>query len=104
MSSKAFLGSMQNIKANHVIQIKDLVNCAVAPYANAIAVTGSKNIKPEKDKPKNLASATVQLAQSAYLRGQQLNFVVDLKHPRDIQRDPGCWVQLMRKESYIAGE
>ncbi|KAG0006717.1 hypothetical protein BGZ65_004797 [Modicella reniformis] len=104
VSSKTFLGGMQDIKTNHVVQLKDLVNCAVAPYANPVASTGSTNIKPDTNKPKNLATATVQLAQSAYMPGQQLSITVELTHPKSIRRDPGCWIQLLRKESYFAGE
>lgn len=104
ISSKGFLGSMQDIKANLVLQLKNLINCAIAPYADPITSTGSGNTKPETNKPKNLATATVRLPQSAFMRGEQLNITIDLTHPRSIQRDPGCWILLQRKENYSAGK
>ncbi|KAF9353558.1 Arrestin domain-containing protein 1 [Mortierella sp. NVP85] len=104
VSSKGFLGSMQDTKTNLVLQLKNLVNCAIAPYADPITNTGSGNIKPDTNKPKNLATATVKLPHSAFMRGQQVNITIDLTHPRHIQRDPGCWILLQRKESYYAGK
>lgn len=103
VSSSTFLGGMQNIKANRAVEIKDLVNCAVVPYSNPISMTGSKNIK-DTNKTKNLAIATVKLGQSAYLHSQQIQVTIELSHPKSIQRDPGCWIQLLRRECYFAGE
>ncbi|KAF8928994.1 hypothetical protein BGZ58_009242 [Dissophora ornata] len=102
--SKAFLGGMQETKANHAIRLKDLTNCARDPFSTPVSITGSSNIKPDTNKDKNLASATIQLARSAYLHGELLHIAINLQHPRDIQRDPGCWIQLLRKECYQAGE
>ncbi|KAF9163546.1 Arrestin domain-containing protein 1 [Mortierella sp. AD011] len=104
ISSKTFLGGMQDVKANYVVQVKDLVNCTIQPYSEPITVNGSSNTKPDSNKPKNLASATVQLSRSAYLKGQPLHLSINMAHPRSIQRDPGCWIQLLRKESYNAGK
>lgn len=95
---------MQEIKANKILQLQDLVSCALEPYCNPVTVKGSSNVKPDTNKPKNLASAAVNLSQSAFLKGQKIQIVIDLAHPRALHRDPGCWVQLIRKESYCAGE
>ncbi|KAG0370734.1 hypothetical protein BGZ54_004472 [Gamsiella multidivaricata] len=104
VSSKTFLGGMQETETNQTVQLKDLINCSQEPYSNPISVVGSSNTKPQTNKPKNLASATVQLSQSAYMKGQRLPITIDLAHTKGIQRDPGCWIQLLRKERYHAGE
>ncbi|KAG0053468.1 hypothetical protein BGZ83_001012 [Gryganskiella cystojenkinii] len=104
VASKSFLGSMQEIKSNKTVQVQDLVSCRLEPYCNPVAVQGSSNTKPDTNKPKNLASATVHLPQSAFVKGQNIQIVLDLAHPRAFHRDPACWIQLVRKESYRAGE
>jgi hypothetical protein len=95
---------MQEIKSNRTVQLQDLVSCALEPYCNPVAAQGSSNIKPSTNKPKNLATATVSLNQSAFLKGQTIKIALDLAHPRVLHRDPACWIQLIRKESYCAGE
>lgn len=104
VTSKGFLGGIQELKANKVIELKDLINCAQEPYSNSTVITGSSNIKPATNKPKNLALATVTIAKSAYLKGQSILIDIDMSHPNTIQRNPGCWIQLIRKENYHAGE
>ncbi|CAO3563039.1 unnamed protein product [Mortierella alpina] len=104
ITQKTFLGGMQEIKSNLTIQLKDLINCALEPYCNPASAQGSSNVKPETNKPKNLAKANVQLAQSSCVQGQTLQIAIDLSHPKKIQRDPGCWIKLIRKEHYYAGE
>ncbi|KAF9960509.1 hypothetical protein BGZ72_006734 [Mortierella alpina] len=104
ITQKTFLGGMQEIKSNLTIQLKDLVNCAVDPYCNPASAQGSSNVKPDTNKPKNLAKANVQLAQSSCVQGQALQIAIDLAHPKKIQRDPGCWIKLIRTEHYYAGE
>ncbi|KAF9117153.1 hypothetical protein BGX27_000002 [Mortierella sp. AM989] len=103
IASKSFLGSMQETKTSQVIQIKDLINCMHQPYSNPVSANGSSNTKPGTNKAENLATATVQLTRSGYLKGQTLNVSISLSSPRKIQRDPGCWIQLLRKENYSAG-
>lgn len=104
VTSKGFLGGIQELKVNKAIELKDLINCAQEPFSNSTVITGSSNIKPATNKPKNLALATVTLAKSAYLKGQSILIDIDMSHPNSIQRNPGCWVQLIRKENYHAGE
>ncbi|KAF9195238.1 hypothetical protein BGZ50_004876 [Haplosporangium sp. Z 11] len=104
ITSKTFLGGIQEIKANHTVQLRDLINCALPPYSTSASVLGSSNTKPDSNKAKDLATANALLACSAYLAGQQLSVALELTHPKKICRDPGCWVQLIRKEHYCAGE
>ncbi|KAF9281769.1 hypothetical protein BGZ68_006440 [Mortierella alpina] len=104
ITQKTFLGGIQEIKSNLTIQLKDLINCALEPYCNPASAQGASNVKPETNKPKNLAIANVQLAQSSCVQGQALQVTIDLSHPKKIQRDPGCWMKLIRKEHYYAGE
>ncbi|KAF9573243.1 hypothetical protein EC968_008881 [Mortierella alpina] len=104
ITQKTFLGGMQEIKSNLTIQLKDMINCALEPYCSPSSAQGSSNVKPETNKPKNLASANVQLPQSSCVQGQTLQIAIDLSHPKKIQRDPGCWIKLIRKEHYYAGE
>ncbi|KAF9206555.1 hypothetical protein BGZ49_002224 [Haplosporangium sp. Z 27] len=104
ITSKSFLGNMQEIKANTVIHLKDLINCLIQPYSDPVIANGSSNTKPDTDKDKNLASAQVNISRSAFLKGQLLHLTINLSHPKGIQRDPGCWIQLLRKETYQAGK
>ncbi|KAG0293649.1 hypothetical protein BGZ98_002094 [Dissophora globulifera] len=104
MTSPGFMGGMQETKATKVIQIRDLINVKAEPYSDPIIVKGSSNLKPNSDAPKHYATATVKLSRSAYLKGQQLHVEIDLYHPNKIRRSPGCFFQLIRKESYHAGE
>ncbi|KAG0347799.1 hypothetical protein BG005_011890, partial [Podila minutissima] len=104
VTTKGFLGGIQELKLNKVVELKDLINCAQEPYSNSTVVTGSSNTKPATNKPKNLALATITLARSAYLRGQTISIDIDMSHPNTIQRNPGCWIQLLRLENYHAGE
>ncbi|KAG0253120.1 hypothetical protein BG011_006532 [Mortierella polycephala] len=104
ITSKTFLGGMQELKANHTVQLKDLINCALPPYSASASVLGSSNTKPVTNKAKNLITANVQLASSAHLAGQQLSVALELTHPKKIHRDPGCWIQLIRKEHYYGGD
>ncbi|KAG0318312.1 hypothetical protein BG000_004278 [Podila horticola] len=104
VTTKGFLGGIQELKANKVVELKDLINCAQEPFSNATIVTGSSNTKPATNKPKNLALATITLAKSAYLRGQTISIDIGMSHPNTIQRNPGCWIQLIRMENYHAGE
>ncbi|KAG0064475.1 hypothetical protein BGZ92_005771, partial [Podila epicladia] len=104
VTTKGFLGGIQELKVNKVVELKDLINCAQEPYSNSIIVTGSSNTKPATNKPKNFALATITLAKSAYLKGQVISIDIDMSHPNTIQRNPGCWIQLLRMENYHAGE
>ncbi|KAF9438243.1 hypothetical protein BGZ76_009074 [Entomortierella beljakovae] len=102
--TKNFFGSMHETKANQVLKIKDLINCASQEYSTSVSYKGSSNIKPDTNKIKNLATANVQLSRSAFMKSQTLNLNISLGYPRKLQRDPGCWVQLVRKEIYSAGD
>ncbi|ORZ23918.1 hypothetical protein BCR41DRAFT_384983 [Lobosporangium transversale] len=104
ITSKSFLGNMQETKTNYIVHVKDLINCLVEPYSTPISIVGSSNTKPDTNQPENLAIATVQLSRSAFLKGETLSVEIDLSHPKKLQRDPGCWVQLIRNEKYHAGE
>ena len=95
---------MQETKTNCTIQIKDLVNCVNPPYSNPTSESGSSNIKPNSNKTTNIASATVELQRSAYLKGQLLHVNIGIRYPKSFKRDPSCWIQLVRKDSYRAGE
>ncbi|KAG0010018.1 hypothetical protein BGZ82_003733, partial [Podila clonocystis] len=104
VTTKGFLGGVQELKVNKVVELKDLINCAQEPFSNSTVVTGSSNTKPATNKPKNLAMATITLAKSAYLKGQAISINIDMSHPNTIQRSPGCWIQLIRMENYHSGE
>ncbi|KAG0026104.1 hypothetical protein BGZ81_006611 [Podila clonocystis] len=104
VTTKGFLGGVQELKVNKVVELKDLINCAQEPFSNSTVVTGSSNTKPATNKSKNLALATITLAKSAYLKGQAISINIDMSHPNTIQRNPGCWIQLIRMENYHAGE
>ncbi|KAG0226940.1 hypothetical protein BGW42_003294 [Actinomortierella wolfii] len=104
ITSKGFMGGMQEQKRVKQINIRDLINCMAAPHTDPIQFTESFNLKPSSNKPKDNVSAKVQLARSAFLPGQQLCADIDFVHPVSINRNPACWVQLVRKERYQAGE
>ncbi|KAF9093393.1 Arrestin domain-containing protein 2 [Mortierella sp. AD031] len=92
VTSTKFLGGVQDTKVNKTIDLVDHVHDA--NYSNPVSIMGSCSIK--------LATATVSIARSAYRPGQLLTLSVDLAHSQKIRRDPGCWIQLIRKESYSA--
>ncbi|KAF9105478.1 Arrestin domain-containing protein 2 [Mortierella sp. GBA35] len=92
VTSTKFLGGVQDTKVNKTIELVDHVHDA--NYSNPVSIMGSCSIK--------LATATVSIARSAYRPGQLLTLSVDLAHSQKIRRDPGCWIQLIRKESYSA--
>ncbi|KAF9586287.1 hypothetical protein BGW38_007418 [Lunasporangiospora selenospora] len=104
MTATGFLGSMQEHKTTQQVQLKDLINIQAEPYSDSLLVESSVKTKAQSTRTKDFASVKVQLARSAFLRGQQLSVVIDISHPRKIRRSPGCWVQLIRKEHYYAGE
>ncbi|KAF9168324.1 hypothetical protein DFQ26_009543 [Actinomortierella ambigua] len=104
LSSKGFLGGMQEQKSVKQINIRDLINCTAAPHVDPVQNSASFNLKPKTNKPKNVASATVQLGRSAFLPGQQLKVDIKFVHPAGHSRHPACWLQLIRKERYQAGE
>jgi hypothetical protein len=98
------MGGVQELKATQAIQLKDLINIRVTPYSNPVSITGSSSIKPNSTKQKDMAIATVNLTRAAYLRGQEVEIEIDLKHPSKINRNPGCYIQLIRRQNFYAGE
>ncbi|KAF9977537.1 hypothetical protein BGZ73_005666 [Actinomortierella ambigua] len=104
ITSKGFLGGMQEQKCVKQIIIRDLINCTAAPHSDSVQQSESFNLKPKTNKPKNVVSATVQLARSAFLPGQQLKVDVNFVHPIGFNRNPACWIQLVRKERYQAAD
>ncbi|KAF9139672.1 Arrestin domain-containing protein 2 [Linnemannia schmuckeri] len=102
VTSTKFLGGVQDIKFNKNIDLVDHVHDS--NYSNAVSIVGSSNTKLYTNNDRHLATATVSIARSAYRPGQVLTLSVDLAHPQKIRRDPGCWIQLIRKESYFAKE
>jgi hypothetical protein len=97
-----FLGGVQDINKHKEIDLVDHVHDS--NYSNAVSIVGSSNTKMYTNNDRHLATATVSIARSAYRPGQVLTLSVDLAHPQKIRRDPGCWIQLIRKESYSAKE
>ncbi|KAI1318197.1 Arrestin domain-containing protein 3 [Mortierella claussenii] len=104
LTSTGLMGGMQELKETLTIPIKDLINVSVAPYSAPVSVKGSSSLNSGGHNPRDLATAVVKLSRSAYLKGQHVQIEIDLYHPSKIQRNPGCFIQLIRKESYFAGE
>ncbi|KAF9537170.1 hypothetical protein EC957_008700 [Mortierella hygrophila] len=102
VTSTKFLGGVQDIKFNKNIDLVDHVHDS--NYSNPLSIVGSSNTKMYTSNDRHLATAAVSIARSAYRPGQVLTLSVDLAHPQKIRRDPGCWIQLIRKESYSAKE
>ncbi|KAF9953830.1 hypothetical protein BGZ65_004440, partial [Modicella reniformis] len=104
LTSLGFKGTMRNLKASQAIVFKDLINVKVEPYSLPVFAKGKSNLRPEANDPKNIATASVKVSRSAYLKGQKIHMEIDLYHPSKIQRNPGCFIQLIRRESYYAGD
>ncbi|KAF9143743.1 hypothetical protein BGX30_014901 [Mortierella sp. GBA39] len=104
MTSVGFMGGVQELKATKTIQLKDLINIRVTPYSENVAITGFSNTKPGSTKRKDMAVATVKLARAAYLRGQVVDIEIDLSHPSKINRKPGCYIQLVCRQYFYAGD
>ncbi|KAF9298686.1 hypothetical protein BGZ74_009272 [Mortierella antarctica] len=105
VTTAGFLGVVQEIKAEKPVVLKDLINIQMSPYSDPVSMIGSDSTTGDKDpKGKATAVATVRLSRSAYLKGQVVDIEIDLSHPSRITRNPGCWIQLMRKEYYYAGD
>ncbi|KAG0258071.1 hypothetical protein BGZ95_005062 [Linnemannia exigua] len=103
MTSAGFLGGVQELKATQAIQLKDLINIRVTPFSEPVSITGSSSIRPSSTKQKDMAIATVNLARAAYLRGQNIDIEIDLKHPSSkINRSPGCYIQLVCRQNFYA--
>ncbi|KAG0276130.1 Arrestin domain-containing protein 2 [Linnemannia exigua] len=95
-----FLGGVQDFNKHKNIDLVDHVHDA--NYSNPVSIIGSSNTKMYTNNDRHLATASVSIARSAYRPGQLLTLAVDLAHPQKIRRDPGCWIQLIRKEYYSA--
>ncbi|KAF9426959.1 Arrestin domain-containing protein 3 [Podila epigama] len=105
ITSPGFLGAVQELKTEKQITIKDLINIQIPPYSNPITISGTSTATDEPDPTgKKTAKATVRLERSAFLNGQTVPIEIDLNHPKKISRNPGCWIQLLRKDSFLAGE
>ncbi|CAO3568557.1 unnamed protein product [Mortierella alpina] len=104
MISEGFLGLMMDSKVSRSVPVRDLINIRLQPYSNPISVQGRSFVEPMSNDPKDLATATVHLSRSAYLKGQIMHIDIDLSHPVNISRSPGCFIQLIRKEQYFAGD
>ncbi|KAG0028546.1 hypothetical protein BGZ81_004628 [Podila clonocystis] len=105
VTSPGFLGAVQEIRTEKPIILKDLINIQMSPYSDPVSMTGSDSTTGNRDPlGKATAVATVRLSRSAYLKGQIVDIEIDLSHPSKITRNPGCWIQLMRKEYYYAGD
>ncbi|KAK5808689.1 hypothetical protein F5H01DRAFT_350271 [Linnemannia elongata] len=104
MTSAGFMGGVQELKATQTIQLKDLINIRVTPYAEPVAITGSSTTKPGSTKQKDMAVATVKLSRAAYLKGQVVDIEIDLSHPSKITRNPGCYIQLVCRQHFYAGD
>ncbi|KAF9912300.1 Arrestin domain-containing protein 2 [Linnemannia zychae] len=100
VTSTKFLGGVQDIKFNKSIDLVDHVHDA--NYSRPVSIVGSSNTKLYTNNDRHLATASVSIPRSAYRPGQVLTLAVDLAHPQKIRRDPGCWIQLIRKEYYSA--
>lgn len=95
---------MQSLKASQTITVKDLINVKAEPYSSPVFAKGNSNLRPDTNDPKNIATASIKVSHSAFLKGQKVHLEIDLYHPSKIQRNPGCFIQLIRKECYYAGE
>lgn len=104
MASAGFMGGVQELKATQTIQLKDLINIRVPPYSEPVAITGSSSIKPGSTRQKDMAVATAKLSRAAYLKGQVVDIEIDLSHPSKISRNPGCYIQLVCRQHFYAGE
>ncbi|KAG0221524.1 hypothetical protein BGX31_009763 [Mortierella sp. GBA43] len=102
--SKGFLGKIRSLKASQTITIKDLINVKVEPYSLPVLARGKSNLQPDTNDPRNFATASVKLPRSAFLKGQKVQIEIDLYHPSKIQRNSGCIIELIKKESYYAGD
>ncbi|KAK3827446.1 MAG: hypothetical protein J3Q66DRAFT_320290 [Benniella sp.] len=104
LTSSGFLGMKNHLKTSQNITIRDLINVKVEPYSLPFIAKGSSNLQPRGNDPKDMATASVKVASSAFLKGQKVHMEIDLYHPSKIRRNPGCFIQLIRKESYNAGD
>lgn len=104
MASAGFMGGVQELKATQTIQLKDLINIRVPPYSEPVAITGSSSIKPGSTRQKDMAVATAKLSRAAYLKGQVVDIEIDLSHPSKISRNPGCYIQLVCRQHFYAGD
>ncbi|KAG0212252.1 hypothetical protein BGX28_006605 [Mortierella sp. GBA30] len=104
MISGGFMGLVQELKASLAITVRDMINIRLQPYSAPVVVKGESNTQPKSNKPRDLAIAAVSLSRSAYLKGQVVHIEIDLSHPSKINRNPGCFIQLIRKEQYYAGD
>ncbi|KAG0036779.1 cyclin B1 interacting protein 1, E3 ubiquitin protein ligase [Podila clonocystis] len=99
VTSPGFLGAVQEIRTEKPVILKDLINIQMSPYSDPVSMTGSDSTTGNRDPiGKATAVATVRLSRSAYLKGQVVDIEIDLSHPSKIARNPGCWIQLMRKD------
>ncbi|KAF9988762.1 Arrestin domain-containing protein 2 [Mortierella antarctica] len=104
MISEGFMGLMTDLKTSRPVTVRDLINIRLQPYSDPVSIQGRSYIKPRSNNPTDLATATVHLSRSAYLKGQIMHIDIDLSHPANISRSPGCFIQLIRKEQYFAGD
>ncbi|KAG0324348.1 hypothetical protein BG000_002253 [Podila horticola] len=105
VTTSGLLGAVHEIKTEKPVILKDLINIQMSPYSDPVSMTGSDSTTGDKDpRGKATAVATVRLSRSAYLKGQVIDIDIDLSHPSKISRNPGCWIQLLRKEYYYAGD
>ncbi|KAF9915985.1 hypothetical protein BX616_004904 [Lobosporangium transversale] len=104
LTSEGIVLGMQELKTSHTILVKDLINVNAAPYNTPTSIKGSSNLKPKGSNSKDVATAIIKLSRTAYLKGQKLQLEIDLYHPTKLQRNPGCFIQLICKEDYFAGE
>ncbi|KAG0287124.1 hypothetical protein BGZ96_008905 [Linnemannia gamsii] len=104
MTSAGFMGGVQELKATQNLQLKDLINIRVPPYSDSVSITGSSSIKPGSIREKDMAIATVKLSRAAFLRGQVVDIEIDLKHPAKINHSPGCYIQLVCRQHFYAGD
>jgi hypothetical protein len=93
-----------HLKTSQNVIIRDLINVKVEPYSLPLIAKGSSNLQPRGNDPNGMATASVKVASSAFLKGQKVHMEIDLYHPSKVRRNPGCFIQLIRKESYNAGE
>lgn len=98
------MGGVQELKATQTLQLKDLINVRVPPYSDSVSITGSSSIKPGSTKQKDMATATAKLSRAAFIRGQVVDIEIDLTHPAKINRNPGCYIQLVCRQHFYAGE
>ncbi|KAF9920844.1 hypothetical protein FBU30_009205 [Linnemannia zychae] len=100
VTSTKFLGGVQDTKVNKNIDIVDHVHDS--NYHSPVSIKGSSSTKMYTNNDRHLATATVSIDRTAFRPGQLLTLTIDLAHPQKIRRDPGCWIQLIRNESYSA--